>query len=109
MMLGWGEGLDEAAGYLNSLPEAGKLRVAVWYGDIFTYFFRGITAGMDENTSLAELQDADYAVVYVQQVQRQVPSPEVLRYFAGLTPEYTVRIDGVDYVWVYKLGEAPPD
>jgi 4-amino-4-deoxy-L-arabinose transferase-like glycosyltransferase len=109
MMLGWGEGLDEAAEYLNSLPEAGKLRVAAWYGDIFAYFFRGVTDGMDENTSLAELQGADYAVLYVQQLQRQVPSPEVLEYFARLTPEYTVRIDGVDYAWVYKLSQAPPD
>jgi hypothetical protein len=109
MMLGWGEGLDQAASYLNSLPGAGRLRVAAWYGDIFTFFFRGVTDVIDENTSLADLQGADYAVIYIQQVQRQVPSPEFLAYFTRLTPEYTVRIDGVDYAWIYRLGEAPPD
>jgi hypothetical protein len=109
MMLGWGEGLEQAASYINSLPGAGGLRVAAWYGDIFTFFFRGVTDVIDENTTLADLQGADYAVVYVQQVQRQVPSPEFLAYFTRLTPEYTVRIDGVDYAWVYKLNEAPPD
>jgi len=104
MMLGWGEGLDQAARYLNSLPRAGGLRAITWYGDAcFSYFFKGITTAMPEDVSLEELQEADYVVLYVQQVQRQLPSAVVLEYFARLAPEYTVRLGGLEYAWVYNM------
>ncbi|MFN8458472.1 MAG: hypothetical protein U0401_28100 [Anaerolineae bacterium] len=37
--VGWGEGLEQAAHFLNSLPNAKKLNVSSWYGSIFRTLF----------------------------------------------------------------------
>lgn len=102
LMIGLGEGIDEAARYLNTKPEADKLRVASWYrGGSFNYIFRG------QDLNLDQFADADYAVLYVHQWQRQAPDTQMLNYFAKLTPEYTVKLHGLDYAWVYDLRNAP--
>jgi hypothetical protein len=44
---------------------------------------------------------ADYVVLYVSQVQRLAPSPEIVRYFLGMRPEHTVDVLGVPYAWIY--------
>ncbi len=42
MLVGWGEGLAEAARFLDEQPEAQNLRVAAWYGhNVFGPFFAG--------------------------------------------------------------------
>jgi hypothetical protein len=102
LMIGLGEGLDQAARYLNAKPDAEQLRVASWYrGGSFNYIFRG------QDLDLAQYFDADYAVLYVHQWQRQVPDAQMLHYFAQLTPEYTVNLHGLDYASVYDLRNAP--
>ena len=104
MQIGWGEGLDQAARYLNTKPDAGQLRVISWYGDApFAYFFKGKTINMPEDAVLEELLQADYVVIYYQQYQRQLPSPEVLAFFQDQTPEYIVTINGLDYVEVFNI------
>lgn len=101
LMIGLGEGIDEAARYLNAKPDAEQLRVASWYrGGSFNYIFRG------QDLNLNEFAEADYAVLYVHQWQRQVPDARLLHYFAQLTPEYTVTLHGLDYAWVYDLRNA---
>jgi hypothetical protein len=102
LMIGLGEGIDEAARYLNSKPDAETLRVASWYrGGSFNYIFRG------QDLNLDEFSEADYAVLYVHQWQRQVPDARMLHYFAQLTPEHTVTLHGMGYVRVYDLRSAP--
>ena len=79
MMVGWGEGLDQAADYLNALPGSKGLKVISWCGEgCFSYFFKGYTIEMDWDMSPAEIQKADYAILYINQLQRQLPSAEVL-------------------------------
>lgn len=103
LMIGRGEGLDAAARYLNAKPNATKLRAAAWYrGGSFNYLFAG------EDLDLEEFYRADYAVLYVHQWQRQVPTVRLLDYFSTLTPEYTVNLHGLDYAWVYNLEGVPP-
>ena len=42
MQIGWGEGLDEAARYLNTKTTAADLHVISWYSPgSFSYFFKG--------------------------------------------------------------------
>lgn len=102
LMIGLGEGIDEAARYLNTKPDAAELRVASWYrGGSFNYIFRGHDLNLDNYF------EADYAVLYVHQWQRQVPDARMLHYFAQLTPEYTATLHGLDYAWVYDLRAAP--
>ncbi|MCB9135732.1 MAG: glycosyltransferase family 39 protein [Anaerolineales bacterium] len=110
MMIGWGEGLDQAARYLNTKPAPEKLSVISWYTQgSFSYFFHGdsehfpITEEPDP-ARLQEILQMDYAVIYLQQWQRQVPQ-NLLDTLATRTPEYTVWINGIEYVRVYKLGE----
>ena len=55
----------------------------------------------------AELEKADYYVVYINQWQRDLPSPEFIHFMDGLTPEYVVRINGLDYVRIYHRETQP--
>ncbi|MCC6455245.1 MAG: glycosyltransferase family 39 protein [Caldilineaceae bacterium] len=105
LMIGLGEGLDEAARYLNAKPNAEQLRVASWYrGGSFNFIFRG------QDLNLDRFFEADYAVIYIHQWQRQAPDARMMAYFAQLTPEYTVKLHGLDYASVYDLRDAPtPD
>jgi hypothetical protein len=107
MMIGRGEGLDQAAQYLNNLPDARKLRVYAWYAPgPFSFYFKGKSWLMDPSTTLADILNADYAVIYIHQWQRQTPSKEVLDYFARMTPVYIARIGNLDYAQVYDVRNA---
>jgi hypothetical protein len=111
MMIGWGEGLDQAARYLNSLPE--RSRAVAWYGDgCFSYFIKGRSLTLDSETRLSDLRSGDAVVIYRDQWQRQLPSAEFLAFFEKLEPQYVVQIGDIEYVRVYILkdfnGEAKP-
>jgi len=97
--VGWGEGLEEAAAWLNGQPEAESLRVSAWYSDIFFPYFRGDRVSF--SSSGKSQLTADYVVFYVNQVQRQVPDPGLVAYFEGREPAYAVKLKGVDWAWVY--------
>lgn len=112
MMIGWGEGLDQAARYLDSLPGAAHLRVMSHYPEgSFSYFFDGETLHLPERwegPATEQLQGVDYLVLYIHQWQRQLPDAEMLAYFAARSPEFVVRIDGLDYAQVYNLASLRP-
>jgi hypothetical protein len=102
MMIGWGEGADEAGRYLDAKADAANLRVASGYTNgPLSYFFRGQTL------PLTFWYDADYATVFVQDWQRQLPSRKAAAYFQQLTPEKTIVLDGIDYARIYDLRAAP--
>ena len=106
--IGWGEGLDQAADYLNQLPGASNKTVAAWYSAQFAPFFKGRTVDLSSNQPALT---ADYTVVYINQLQRGFPSQELLFYFKDRQPIYTVRLGGVDYAQVYPgpvVGTRPP-
>jgi hypothetical protein len=104
MMIGWGEGLDQAARYLNALPNADKFNVASWYPDgPFSYVFQGKTQQQDLPANPQDLPRLDYIVLYAHQWQRQLPSQEFLEYFATQTPEKIITLDGLEYARIYRL------
>jgi len=104
MMIGWGEGLDQAARYLNTQPNAAKLKVASWYPDgPFSYLFVGETSLKDLPTSAKDLPKVDYLVLYTHQWQRQLPSQEFLADFENITPEKVVTIGNLEYARIYRL------
>ncbi len=98
--VGWGEGLEEAAAWLNAQPEAENLRVAAWYSDVFFPYFDGERVSF--SSSGKSQLTADYVVFYVNQVQRQNPSSAVVRYFQSHEPAYTFSVKGVPWMWVYR-------
>ena len=110
LFVGWGEGLDEAARWINTQPDAESLRVAAWYADgPFSYFSESQAVPMGYSSPLSWL-DTDYAVTYVNQWQRQIPSPEAVDWFEAQTPAYTVQRNGLTLARVYDLRETllPP-
>jgi hypothetical protein len=107
MMIGRGEGLDQAARYLNSLPNASNLVAMARYNKgCVSYYFNGRVLGMEDDASLADLQKADYVILYIHQWQRQIPSKEALDYLKTLKPVFVARIGGLDYAEVYDMKDA---
>ncbi len=97
LLVGWGEGLDEAARYLNQQPPA---TVSAWYEWLFPIYYRqGDTVPVVPQENLIT---ADHAVLYLNQVQRDIPGPNIIHYFrTRRRTEQTVRLAGIDYAWVY--------
>lgn len=103
LFVGWGEGLDAAARWLNAQPGSENFRVAAWYADgPFSYFSDSQVVPMGYSSPLSWL-DTDYAVTYVNQWQRQLPSPAAVTWFAAQTPAFEVHKDGLTLARVYDL------
>ncbi len=113
LLVGWGEGYDQVADYLNAQPGAEKLNVATWYAkQTMNYLFKGhswdIRAGSQETIGVMPWTQADYVVVYINQLQREIPDARSLDYFASLTPERVFKLSGVDYAWLYRVPRPLP-
>ncbi|MGB0383683.1 MAG: phospholipid carrier-dependent glycosyltransferase [Ardenticatenaceae bacterium] len=115
MMIGWGEGLDEAARYLNSKPNAEQLRVSSWYHDgPFSYFFNGKALSINWTRegsleNVLEWLSTDYVVLYANQWQRQEPTPLMMAYLEPLSPEKVINVQGLEYARIYDIRSlAPP-
>jgi hypothetical protein len=109
---GQGEGLDQAAAYLNEKENAENLLVASFYPEEFQTYFRGTVISLRQKEWSKTWLYSDYVVFYVSQVQRELPDAELVSFFRSQEPEYTARIGGVDFAWIYKppllLGGASP-
>jgi hypothetical protein len=109
MMIGWGEGLDQAARYLNTKPDSNMLRVQSWYPvGPFSFIFEGKTINKDFVANPERLERADYYVLYFHQWQRQRPSEEFIRYFDQQVPEHIVYVDDLEYARIYRRDELTP-
>ena len=110
LTIGWGEGLDQAAHYLNQDPKIHQKTVYAWYSQAFDYHFNGVSQHFpidDRSLSdnwLAEILDGDYIVIYIHQWQRQAPA-RLLAILAEQTPEHTIWINGLEYARIYNLRE----
>lgn len=103
--IGRGEGLDLAAKYLNQKEDPQNITVASNFGYLLATHFNGEVKSLsvrhyEPNT----LDEFDYLVMCVTHVQRQnfMLSDEILEYHYTHEPEYTVIINGIEYVWIYK-------
>jgi hypothetical protein len=102
MFIGWGEGLDEAARYLNRTVDLDTVSVASWYErGPFSFFYDGPTQ------SNRYIWDSDYSVIYNHQFQRELPNRRMMAYFDTQTPIHTVDINGIDYVQIFDNRQAP--
>jgi hypothetical protein len=110
-MIGWGEGLDQAARYLNTQPKAASSHAVSWYGPgCLSYFFEGRTteipvagfADMDLQVAL----NADYIVSYATHEAQRGTTKDLSNYLDRQHPEHTVRIGGIEYVRIYAMEDA---
>jgi len=112
MMVGWGEGLDQAAQFLNSRPGSHppQVMLGLWSGT-FSYFFEGPIRWSDftpSQTTIEDWKDSDYCILYINQWQRERLPHELMDYLATKEPVFMVRLQGLDYAYVYDLNQIPP-
>jgi 4-amino-4-deoxy-L-arabinose transferase-like glycosyltransferase len=111
MMIGWGEGMDQAADYLNALPNASQLRVTTWFWETtFSYLFKGHTEEgrfAPDPAGILQWSSSDYTILYISQLQRGLYTRQLLDYLARQTPVLIGRAHGLEYVRVYDLRQAP--
>lgn len=107
--IGQGEGLDDAASYVDAEPGAASRVAAVpGFASAFAPYFRGRTVEVTL-TSRHEWLAADRVVFYVRQMQTGWPDPLVVAYVASQhRPLYTVRRHGLDYARVFAGPIAVP-
>ncbi|MCB0209115.1 MAG: glycosyltransferase family 39 protein [Anaerolineae bacterium] len=97
--VGWGEGMEQAAAWINAQPEASALTVSTWYSDMVKPYLHTQTTSFSSDGQ-GQLQ-ANYVIFYINQEQRQKPSLPVVNYFRRQEPVFQVRYQDVPYVWVY--------
>ncbi len=96
--IGWGDGMEEAAAWLNQQPNAENLRVATFLGHTFQPFFAGQTVELNTQQTFS----ADYVLSYHRQIQNGIPFAEFWQYYQARPPVFTLRTAGLDYVWLHK-------
>lgn len=111
MMLGWGEGLDQIAAYLNRQPDAEESFVLtrVWPTSL-AYFFDGTTMLTHFDPGILSVRQwliSDYYLRYITQEQRDLVPPDVEAVFAAKTPLQTVEINGVPYAEIHDMRHMP--
>jgi len=99
---GQGEGLDLAANHLNASEGAEGLAIASFYPKEMGYYFRGRVTSLRRGEWDKTWLFVDYVVFYISQVQRNLPTKELVDFFLARQPEFVARINGIDYARVYK-------
>jgi hypothetical protein len=104
MDVGWGEGLNEAAAYLNQQPGADSLQITSDYRFTLSPFlnpsFAGEIRGFDWQLDAA--MRSDYLVFYRRHLQSELHDPNLWRYFGEhYTPVQRVTLQGLDYALIY--------
>jgi 4-amino-4-deoxy-L-arabinose transferase-like glycosyltransferase len=108
---GYGEVLELAARYLAQKPGAANTTVIAFYGrGPFSFFYPGKTEQLKPVYADAEnvpqliqiLHESKYIVLYYElEKDRDVPA-NVLRALEGVTPEQIIRLNGVEYIRIYR-------
>ncbi len=109
-LMGWGEGMEQAADYLNHKANAKNLYVAATPSQTFLPYFVGTGENFYSNDIAFR---ADFVILYLAQWQRLAPSPDIVRYFLAQTPEKVIFIKDVPYIKIYPnekriLTDIPP-
>lgn len=113
--LGWGEGLERVAAYLNALPDGNKIPAASWYPEeLAAYAERQILP-----LTAHEQLPVGYVVLYRNMFGRplgHIANDFLDEYFDRQTPVHSVSVNGLPYAWVYRkasysgvVGELTPE
>ncbi len=103
MIIGWGEGLDQAAAWLNAQPDAEKLRIVSWYHDgPLSYFTQTEPVGVRYGSSLSWLEN-DFVVLYINQIQRDIPSAEAIDWYLAQEPALTGALWRLELARIYDM------
>jgi hypothetical protein len=103
ILFGWGEGLNEVATYLDTKPNSEKLVVMLpgyAYGPL-SFYFSG-TAIKSLSGSPAYIDELDYMVVYIRQVQTPNRYARILE---NTEPEHVVMINHLEYARIFNVSD----
>lgn len=116
MMIGWGEGLDQAARYLNDIQSGGFSMVTSGYGigPLSFYYNRQLlyqpnVLNMENEwgpQNAEKLGQSEYVVLYVNQWQRAYVQP-LLDALDIIEPLHIVTINGIEYARLYRVADLP--
>lgn len=98
LLVGWGEGNDLAAEYLNNKPGSENLTVAYQYPG-FAEYFKG------KSVEMGSAPSADYIVFYVTAVQRDW-NKNLWDQFKDRAPEKIIKFNGIEYCWIYETDKS---
>jgi 4-amino-4-deoxy-L-arabinose transferase-like glycosyltransferase len=101
-LTGWGEGLEQAAAWLNQQPDITGVRVATTQPGALQPYMRDGAQAVAASDQLPDR--TGYVVVYVRSTQGLV-WPPFDQFYPAAAPLHVVQIHGVDYAWIYQ---APP-
>ncbi len=100
-LIGWGEGLEQAAAWLNQQPDiTGVTTGSTIPRGLRPYMRHG--AFVTDEAGLADYENVAYLVIYIRQVQQGGLGPLFQQIYGRQPPLHVVRIHGVDYVWIYS-------
>jgi hypothetical protein len=98
--IGWGEGLDLAAAYLNETVDPAQTRIASWYESTFAPFYHGDSISYSKEKGKAVA--GDYVIFYINQTQRRFPDDAFFEYYESrFKPVKVITLHGLDYAWIY--------
>ena len=102
--VGFAEGLDRVAAYMESKPNASGLKLASANSSKLDGLFSGQTIAI--NNLDGKWTQADYVLIYISQLQRGKHSADILTYLARRNPEYTLELHGLEYGRLYPAPAA---
>ncbi len=97
-LVGWGEGMDLAGGWLSGQADIGAGQILSALPPTLQPFVPVPVQAVDA----LDRVPANYAVVYRESLQRQADPARYAR-IQSTVPLHTVTIHGVDYAWIYQL------
>jgi hypothetical protein len=101
LLIGRGEGLEQAVHYVQSQAGGRIPQVASWYGTtVATLFEDGVD--VKDISHPQYILSSDYVIFYINQWQRRLPEETILRYVQRGSPVYPVQLAGIDYAYVYQ-------
>jgi hypothetical protein len=104
---GWGEGLNEVADYLNAQSNTDRLRIGM-PGEIYTTVLGSQTRAQVMPAEAPEATAYDFPVVYIRNRQLGELPTAMDETFLQWQPEKVVRIQDIDYAWIYYTHEGAP-
>lgn len=103
--IGWGEGLDVTAEWLNQQPDIGQRKVATWSPPTLLPYLNAETTWQGDVTS----GNVNYLVVYVAQAQSGKESQYFGSYYPKCEPLHVIQVRNIDYAWIYRVNRHRND
>ncbi len=98
-LIGWGEGMDQVGAWLRARHDIGEGQIL----SALPATLQPFVPVPVQDVHAINRASANYAVVYLESLQRR-DAPEIYARITGATlPLHVVTIHGIEYAWIYQL------